>query len=122
MGLFMTSMFGAMIANKINDIACATSPVRKAYKSLERDGKMVRARNQLASDLEKIDDRDLPDEIDLSLKIEALSRYYSRVGKAVRREEIYAAREAYRHGNLGPSINLAKRYAEIKDLLEEYFW
>jgi len=122
MGLFMTSLLGASIANAINDARCAVSPVKKAYKHLERQGALIKMRKTLEQRLEAIEDECHDELTEFALKFNALNAYLALSHRIMRREELYAARQAYRKGDIGPAMDLAKRNAEIKDLLEEYFW
>jgi len=118
----MTTLFGASVACAINDMQQSISPVRKAYKSLERQGRLIKMRNSLIHELERIEDMDVSEARELDLKFIALRAYLCLTSRTLRKEEIYAARCAKRRGDLAPAFALAKRYAEIQDILEEYFF
>ena len=118
----MTGLFGEVIACAINGTCGSIRPKFKVYKSLVREGKLIRMRDRLKAELESIEDMCLPERKEFDLKWIALAAYLKLTHRTMRREELYAAREAKRHGNFGPAIEVAKRNAELKDILEEYFF
>jgi len=122
MGILTTTLFGATIACAINDVQQAVSPIRKTYKSLEREGRLIKMRNSLIRELERIEDMDVSECREFELKYIALKTYLRLTRRTLRKEELYAARQLKRKGNIAPAMELAKRNAEIKDILEDYFF
>lgn len=122
MGILATTLFGATIACAINDVQQAVSPIRKTYKSLERQGQLIKMRNSLKAELENIEDKCYSEAREFELKWLALKTYLRLTHNTMRREELYAARQLKRNGNIGPAIAIAKRNAELQDILEDYFF
>lgn len=124
MGLFnglLGSLAAASVACKINDMACATSRIQKTYKSLERQGQLIKMRKSLRASLEAIEAKDFNRDVEFLMKLDILNTYLRLTGRTVQKEELHAAREAVRHGNLGPMAALARNDAELEEIIEEYF-
>lgn len=119
--ILLGSIGAARVSCALNDISCATSRLQKSYKSLERQGQLIKMRKSLKASLEAVEAKDLSHDAEFLMKLDILNTYLRLTGRTVQKEEMHAAREAFRHGNLGPMEALARNDAELQDIIEEYF-
>lgn len=124
MGIFSNLLMGSVAAATAacikNDLEHSLSRPRKIYKSLERQGKIIRMINSLERELEKIEDDCYSPDVELHLKLVAFNTVFTVMGRTMSREQVFAERELRRHGNIGPIYAMAKQDQRLADLFEEY--